>query len=44
MTLMSLKSGTLNFYQVGRLFGVAQVQNGRDASLAVLNFLFPYPL
>ena len=42
MTLMSLKSGTLNFYKVCRLFGVSQVQNGKDDSLAVLSFLFVY--
>ena len=38
MTLMSLESGTWNFYNVCRLFGVPRVYNGRDASLTVLSF------
>ena len=40
MTLMSLNSGTLNFYEVCRFFEVAWVKNGRDTSLAVLSFHF----
>ena len=39
MTLMSQKSGTLNFYKVCRLFRVARIQKG-NAFLAVLSFKF----
>ena len=43
MILMSLKSGTLNFRKVWRLFGVPRVYNERDAFLAVLSFfLVPF--
>ena len=43
VTLMSLKSGNLNFCNVWRLFWVPRVYNGRDASLAVLSFfLVPF--
>ena len=42
MTVMSLKSGTLDFCKVWRLFGVPWVYNGRDASLAVLSLLLVY--
>ena len=44
-TLMSLKSGMLNFYKVFTVSGLARVQDGRDAAYVVLSFLclFPHP-